>query len=147
MPKSEEDRFPCVHGDLLDVYRAACAAPEEMTPEDLMQRLSPVRGHVSQDAGAASLLTFETYLSMIALRLDAGDLRQRLSLVSDDRFDKELKRDPSCPRALMGAALSAYSRGDPRRGRRLLQRLAASGFVEKRLAQLLLSRQAAGDRL
>lgn len=123
------------HRTLLQLYAEAPARQEAGTLESDLDR---IRNTVS-DAQCADLLTaYERFLSLIALRLDAPDLPGRLTLLDSDRFESGLRRDPSQPFLVIGAALAHLKEGRNVRAWQLLRRLAGSQYPERKLAQRLL---------
>ena len=132
------DSFVANHRALLDLYREFGSDGPRPTRETVICRMDVIRQAVQTSRYARSLVSYERYLDIFCLRLADPGLKDRLTLLDEDRFDADLLRDPSCPYILIGAALSKLRAGNFGRGRHLLLRLAASRFPEHRIAQPIL---------
>jgi hypothetical protein len=101
--------------------------------------LTQARREVNAARSAEGLVAYECYLDLISRRLGLLGLRKLHSLLDGVRFEAALRRDPSLPFTLLGAALSRFRAGEGGRGYTLLRRLAASGYPEGKQAQHLLT--------
>ncbi len=127
--------FVITHGLLLRLYADAV---DGGSGDEIAARLEPVRDAVRAACCSASLIAYERYLDLIALRLAEPGLKDRLTLLSGPAFQTGLRADPSQPFNLIGEALCRLREGDRQRARQLLRRLAASRYPARRQAQLLL---------
>ncbi len=124
------------HTSLAKIYSEAIRNPE-LT--DILGRLIQAREAVKPARCVDMLITFERHLDLIAQHLGIPGLRDRLTLLDGLSFEADLRRDPSQPYTLLGAALSQFRQGDLVRGSNLLRRLAVSGYPERKQAQRLLA--------
>lgn len=131
--------FVSHHHRLLDIYRALLADPQALSPDDRVTRLRAVRDAVLRDGTAASLVIYERYLNLIALRLGQPALLLELALPGVGESLPRFRRDPSDPGALIQLALACLREGARARGRHLLRRMAGSGYPEADLARGLLA--------
>jgi hypothetical protein len=101
--------------------------------------LAQARREVNAARIAEALVSYECYLDLISKRLSFLGLRKLHSLLDGYSFEAALRREPSLPFTLLGAALSRFRVGDDVRGYTLLRRLASSEFPEGKQAQRLLA--------
>lgn len=127
--------FVVLHAELMDLYFGLCDGASEA---EACARLAKLRDDVRRQQCADCLITYERYLELVSRLLNDAGLKDRLTSLDDEDFDKALGRDPSQPYALLGAALARRRQGDDRRARQLLRRLATSLYPERKLAQNLL---------
>lgn len=123
---------------MLDLYRECSREGSGFATNAFIGRMAAIRESVRASRYAGSLVAYERYLDLFSLRLANLGLKDQLTLLDERQFDGDLRRDPSCPYILLGAALSKLRAGNFGRGRHLLLRLAASRFPEHRIAQSIL---------
>lgn len=130
--------FIAFHREMIDLYQTAVTA-EEGERAGLLAKMEALRERIRPAGCAASLVAFERYLDLLCLRFGDPSLKDRLTLLDAESLERTLRRDPSRPAVLIGAALAWRRQGRPDRARQLLRRLAASRYPEHRTARQLLA--------
>jgi hypothetical protein len=131
--------FVTLHGRMLALYRLA-AQDGPTARAQIEPRLPALRSSPAATGSGTGLLCYESYLDLIALHLADPALHARHSLLDRQRFEAELRADPSRSLARFATALCLRRDGEAGAARRLLRHLAASRYPEQSLARQILAR-------
>lgn len=127
------------HRALLDLYSEVISDQGALTVEAVSARLPKIADAIRTAFDPASLIAYERYLDLLALRFRDDGLKTAHTLLDKDTMAEAVQRDPSRMGHVIGLALEARHRGDTARCSQLLRRVAASGYPEARLARQILA--------
>lgn len=134
-----KSHFSKTHAALFLLLQEARNLPANAVPSLVVGRMQAQRDQIAKDYCVESLVSYERYLDLFSLRLADKALKDRLTLLDPAFFEQTLAQDPSRFDLVVGLALCWFRKGKFAQGRTLLQRVAASGYRERRLASRLLA--------